>query len=240
MPKKPGMIVFFGIVMSTAIGIYWFNRSPHTDGGVDMAALDSSAVLSKVPQPGSSNLESQGDPATELPDNIVDRVDAALAQLPTVDVTQVDQHVPNMEQPLRSRYSDLASKATNGDANAALELAGALSICAIAPRSTEAFEQQSLNIYQTRRVEGSSARVEDLDGEIRKLRSKFLFCDGISKEEYLDHHQYMKMAAEAGNIEAKVRLIGYGPLHIKDVYAGLSGAKSAPVDQTIVFNSLST
>lgn len=151
-------------------------------------------------------------------------------------ISIVKKHKPDTSTPLRLIYDDLKSAAMNGDPDAALELAGALVECVEAAANADKLELQLLQLYQTRHVSGSARQVEDLDYEAEKIRNRFTFCEAISREKVKEHYKFMRVAAESGSVEAKVRQASYGPMLESEVFEAINIAWKSSDEMRIVTN----
>jgi len=157
--------------------------------------------------------------------------------MPTT-LAEFDKHEPDTSIPLRSVYEELKSAADSGHAESALELAGSLIECAEAPANTEGLDKQLMDLYQTRRVTGYAGQVQDLDAEAEKIRDRYEFCRGISREQIKEAYSYLRVSAENGNIEAAVRLNNYGPMLYAEVFEALDIAFSSRQEMVTVTNRL--
>lgn len=126
------------------------------------------------------------------------------------------RHEVSYDQPLAERFDTLVDLAMNGDADAALDLAGGLSACVTSPRNDVQLEQLIDYTNSTRMVEGRAWPVDNLESAVANIRAKYRFCKSISTDMILDHFFYMKLAADNGNLQAKVDMLNYGSMSMED------------------------
>lgn len=122
----------------------------------------------------------------------------------------------NRDVPLKAKYDALVDEAMAGDAEAAMALAASLIHCLSAPRNEEQLAQKINYVTQTRRVAGYAVQVTDLDAATHEITRNYEYCAGIDKDRVLDHFVFIKIAADNGNIEAKVKFINYGGMDMAD------------------------
>jgi len=132
------------------------------------------------------------------------------------EYTAQASHQIGDDVPLADKYNELVDLAMAGDPDAALELAASLSRCLLAPRSEEQLTQKLATVTQTRRIEGSAAQVDDLEAVRKRVVRDYEYCEGVGSDQVLDHFLYMKIAAENGSLEAKVKLLSFGPMDLDD------------------------
>ncbi len=212
----------FLIALGIVLAVFLYQRVSHEEPTAN-ESNDDSAPLLRADKATDSSPDSDPCP-TVLAD--AGLVDGESEELPHSDwksklispsqLVAENHHQIDRDTPLVNKYEDLVDDALAGDPIAAIELAGSLSHCLQAPRNSKQLDQLINETNQTRQVEGNLYQVSDLDVATKEIVRQFEYCKGISKDQVLDHFLYMKIAADSGNLQAKVDLLNYGSMSMED------------------------
>lgn len=99
------------------------------------------------------------------------------------------------EEPVVALLPSLTAKAMGGDANAAYYVYRALTFCRSAPTTEEQYQEASLRLLTTRRVDGLFL-TDDTTDEERLLAKRYEICAGLDRETISEANTYLRIAAE--------------------------------------------
>ena len=107
---------------------------------------------------------------------------------------------------LADRYAELSSRASSGDANAAMQLGLGLAICASAPKDQAELYEWTLGVQTTESHPNSGFRTRDPDNLIESFKADFLFCEGLRSDRISEFAHWIVQAADNGHLEALTEL----------------------------------
>ncbi len=99
------------------------------------------------------------------------------------------------DEPVLELLPSLTEKAIGGDANAAYYIYRALTFCRSAPTTEEQYQEETLRLLTTRRVDGLFL-TDDTSGAGRLLAKKYELCAGLDQRTISEADTYLKIAAE--------------------------------------------